>query len=226
MGQIVKRYANSPSVFAWELANEPRCGADGTRNLPRSANCTPDLITSWIDEMSTFIKSIDPHHLVTWGGEGGFNIKSDDGFYNGYDGGDFDKELTLKNIDFGTFHSYPDWWSKTVEWTTQWIKDHAASARKAGKPVVHEEYGWLTADKRLEYTGKVDNRSRTDVVAVWQAASLAEKMPDMYWQFGFSNYSYGRNHNDGFTIYLDDAEAKPLVYEHAKKVNALNKKKL
>jgi mannan endo-1,4-beta-mannosidase len=29
-------------------------------------------------------------------------------------------------------------------------------------------------------------------------------MPDMYWQFGFSGYSYGRNHDDGFTIYLDE----------------------
>jgi mannan endo-1,4-beta-mannosidase len=174
--------------------------------------------------MSTFIKSIDPDHLVTWGGEGGFNIKSDDGFYNGYDGGDFDKELKLKNIDFGTFHSYPDWWSKTVEWTTQWIKDHAASAREVGKPVVHEEYGWLTDDKRQEYLGKTSNRTRTEVLGIWQATSLKEKMPDMYWQFGYGGYSYGKNNNDGFTIYLEDVEAKSLVFEHAKKVNALNKK--
>jgi mannan endo-1,4-beta-mannosidase len=47
-------------------------------------------------------------------------------------------------------------------------------------------------------------------------------MSDMYWQFGYSGYSYGRNHDDGFTIFLEDAEAKKLVYEHAKKVNALN----
>lgn len=128
--------------MAWELANEPRCGADGVRNLPRSDNCKPELLTSWIDEMSTYIKSIDPNHLVTWGGEGGFNYQNvTDGFYTGYDGGDFEAELGLKGIDFGTFHSYPDWWSKTVAWTDQWIKDHATAARKVGKPVVHEEYG-------------------------------------------------------------------------------------
>lgn len=28
-----------------------------------------------------------------------------------------------------------------MEWTTQWIKDHAEAARRVGKPVVHEEYG-------------------------------------------------------------------------------------
>ena len=94
--------------MAWELANEPRCGADGVRNLPRSKNCTPEIITEWIDEMSTYVKSLDKDHLVTWGGEGGFNRPSDDGFYNGFDGGDYDKELALKNVDFGTFHTYPD----------------------------------------------------------------------------------------------------------------------
>jgi mannan endo-1,4-beta-mannosidase len=74
--------------------------------------------------------------------------------------------------------------------------------------VVHEEYGWLTDDKRQEYLSKTSNVTRLEAIGLWQATSLKEKMPDMY----------------GFTIYLDDAEAKQLVYEHAKKVNALNKK--
>ena len=85
--EIVTRYKDSSAVMAWELANEPRCGADGTRNLPKSDSCGPELLSSWIDEMSTYIKSLDPDHLVTWGGEGGFNIASDDWAYNGADGG-------------------------------------------------------------------------------------------------------------------------------------------
>jgi mannan endo-1,4-beta-mannosidase len=136
-----KRYKDNPTIFAWELANEARCGADGVRNLPRSDKCTPEVITAWYDEMSTYIKSLDKHHLVTTGSEGGFNVESVDWAYNGSDGSDFDAELKLKNIDFGTFHSYPDWWSKTVLWTVQWIKDHGKSMRAAKKPVVHEEYG-------------------------------------------------------------------------------------
>ncbi len=181
------------------------------------------MISAWVDEISTFIKSIDANHLVTTGGEGGFNVpSSSDGFYNGYDGGDFDHELTLKNIDFGTFHSYPDWWSKTVDWTSKWIRDHAASGRKAGKPVVHEEYGWMTAAARQEYNIAATTRTRLDVIGQWQKISVEEKVPDMYWQFGYNGYSYGRNHNDGFTIYLDDPEARQLVFEHAKAMNALN----
>lgn len=220
--QMVTRYKDSPAIMAWELANEPRCGADGVRNLPRSEDCTVELMSEWIDEMSTFVKSLDPNHLVTWGGEGGFNVESDDGFYNGYDGGDFDHELSLENIDFGTFHSYPDWWSKTVEWTDQWVRDHAESGRNAGKPVVHEEYGWMTPEVREQNGIDAKNETRLEVIGGWQAISVEEKMPDMYWQFGYSDYSYGRNHNDGFTIYLDDEEAQELVYAHAEAMNNLN----
>lgn len=140
---MVTRYKDNPTILAWEIANEARCAADGVRNLPRSGNCTPELITKWYDEMSTYIKSLDPNHLVTTGSEGAFNVKSNDSFYNGYDGSDFDAELKLKNIDFETFHTYPDWWSKTVDWAVQWIKDHGKSMRAVGKPVVHEEYGKL-----------------------------------------------------------------------------------
>lgn len=229
---MVTRYAKSPTILAWELANEARCGADGVRNLPRSpANCSPEVITAWYDEMSSYIKSLDPHHLVTTGSEGGFNVESDDWAYNGADGSDFDAELKLKNIDFGTFHSYPDWWSKTVEWTVQWIEDHGASMRQWKKPVVHEEYGelefflflqsccpstansvltvyhktgWLTPETRLAYLNRTESATRVEVLSLWQKTSLKEKISDMYWQFGFSGYSYGRNHDDGFTIYLDE----------------------
>jgi mannan endo-1,4-beta-mannosidase len=222
--EIVTRYKDSPAVFAWELGNEPRCGADGVRNLPRSANCGPETLASWISEMSAYIKSIDCNHLVTWGGEGEFHRVSDDWAYNGADGGDFEHEIAIPTIDFGTFHSYPDWWSKTVEWTDQWIRDHAAAGRAAGKPVVHEEYGWLTPDKRLEYTGRVDNRTRVEVEGGWQKTTVEEKLAgSMYWQYGYSSYSYGKNHDDGFTIYIEDSEAQELVYKHAEEMNALNK---
>ncbi|KAF2163063.1 glycoside hydrolase family 5 protein [Zasmidium cellare ATCC 36951] len=224
---FVERYRSSTAIMAWELGNELRCGATDGRNLPRSPNgCTPETLTGWVDEMSTFIKSIDPFHLVTVGGEGQFNDPSSpDSFYNGSDGDDFAAQIALPNVDFGTFHTYPDWWSKTVQWANQWIIDHANAAKKAGKPVLHEEYGWLSPAARLADLGKVAplNETRVAVLSQWQATSLWERMPDMYWQFGFDGYSTGPNDDDGFTIYLNDPEAQPLVYEHAAKVNALNR---
>ncbi|KAM0280235.1 hypothetical protein ACHAQH_004193 [Verticillium albo-atrum] len=191
----------------------------GFRYHDDSDSCTTELLVEWTDEISTHVKRVDPNHLVGTGGEGAFNRESDDHFYNGGDGNDFDAELALPNIDFGVFHSYPDWWSKTVEWTNQWIRDHAAAGRTAGKPVVHEEYGWMTDKARQEQLGKTTPEGRVEVLGGRQAISIEEKMSDMFWQYGFSGYSSGRNHDDGFTIFLDDGEAQTLVRDHAKAVN-------
>ncbi|KAI0475270.1 glycoside hydrolase [Xylariaceae sp. FL0804] len=220
---VVERYRDSPNIFAWELINEPRCSGDATRNLPTSGTCNVATLTAWIDEMSSYIKSLDPHHMVTLGGEGAFAWpNSTDGFYDGTDGDAFDEQLALPAIDFGTFHTYPDWWSKTVPWTNQWIRDHAVAARRVGKPVIHEEYGWLTAAARASNDIAPSNYTRVQVESTWQAIALAERVPDFYWQFGYCGYSYGCNDDDGFTIYLNDtADAGPLVYRHASEVNAV-----
>ncbi|KAH7347692.1 mannan endo-1,4-beta-mannosidase [Plectosphaerella cucumerina] len=218
--EFVTRYKDSPAIFAWELANEPRCGADGKRNLPRSPDgCNPEVMSAWTEELSDYVRSLDPYHLITWGGEGAFNRESEDWAYNGADGSDFDHEMTLKNIDFGTYHLYPDWWSKSVEWSNQWIVDHAEVGVTANKPVVFEEYGWLEADKRLEWLGQVRNETRTEVIGHWLELAREVNHGAMYWQFGYCGYSYGCNHNDGFTIYLESEEAQELVYEHAALVN-------
>lgn len=221
---FVSRYKDSNAIFAWELANEPRCGADGVRNLPRSTSCDHTVMTAWIKEMGAFIKSIDPNHMVTWGGEGEFRYEGDpDWAYNGADGGDFNEEMQIPEMDFGTFHLYPDWWSKSVEWANKWVEDHGKAQQQFKKPVLFEEYGWLAPQQRLEYLGQVRNETRVEVISKWQEISLKYKMSDMYWQYGDCTLSYGCNHNDGFTIYNNNpVEAKPLIYDHAAAVNAVN----
>lgn len=125
-----------------------------------------------------------------------------------------------------SFHLYPDWWTKTVEWSNQYIIDHAISQRNANKPVIFEEYGWLTPEAREANNIPFKNETRLEVLGKWQEITRKEKLAgDNYWQFGYSEFSRGRNHDDGFTIYLDDEEAKELVYGHAKKVNEASKKR-
>ena len=59
-------YKDDPTILAWELGNEIACqGASET--YPCIVNGTSPLMRSWISEMSTFIKSLDPNHLVTIG---------------------------------------------------------------------------------------------------------------------------------------------------------------
>ena len=145
-------YKDDPNIFAWELANEPRCRNFG--QYDRLEDCKPGTITSWVEEMSEHIKSLDPKHLVAVGDEGFFNRPGETSEqYNGKDGADHEAFLALPSIDYGTFHLYPDNWSTSSKWGNQWIVDHVAAAQRAHKPTVLEEYGIVV--KRDDKTGKV-----------------------------------------------------------------------
>jgi mannan endo-1,4-beta-mannosidase len=53
---VVSRYINSSAVFAWELANEPRCNG-----------CDTSVLYNWIKTTSAYIKSLDSEHMVAIG---------------------------------------------------------------------------------------------------------------------------------------------------------------
>lgn len=74
--------------------------------------------------------------------------------------------------------------------------------------------GWLTPEAREQNGIDSKPQSRVQVIGKWQDISLKEQMSDMYWQFGFSRWSYGRNHNDGFTIYLDECVSSVLTWSY------------
>jgi mannan endo-1,4-beta-mannosidase len=132
-------YKNDPAIFSWELANEPRCI---NASLPTSGTCTQDTLTSWADEMSTYINSVDPNHMISVGDEGFLDHgNANDWPYNAADGVDHEALTALPNIDFGTYHAYPDSWGHDVAWTTQWIRDHNAAAATLNKPTILEEFG-------------------------------------------------------------------------------------
>ena len=61
-------YKDDPTIFAWELANEPRC--QGSDPYPTSPNCDAALITNWVSEISAYIQALDTNHLVGVGDEG------------------------------------------------------------------------------------------------------------------------------------------------------------
>lgn len=83
--------------------------------------CNTSVITQWVSDMSTFIKSIDPRHMarppsfstvadfqVTFGSEGFLNWPGrTEQEYNGLTGLDFEAQVALPNVDFGTVHLYP-----------------------------------------------------------------------------------------------------------------------
>jgi mannan endo-1,4-beta-mannosidase len=137
------KYKDDPTIFSWELANEPRC-IDAS--LPTSGTCTADTVTDWADEMSTFIKGIDPNHMVSVGDEGfhpGVGGNSSQWPYNITDGVDHARLTALPNIDFGTYHLYPQSWGQSPAdaWGTQWINDHNSVGTSLTKPEILEEFG-------------------------------------------------------------------------------------
>lgn len=90
-----------------------------------SGSCTTSTITNWASTISAYIKSIDSNHLVALGDEGFFNDPSNpsypyqwvskDSRYSiplngigclcrGSEGIDFDANLKVSTLDFGTFH--------------------------------------------------------------------------------------------------------------------------
>nr|CAB76904.1 CEL4a mannanase [Agaricus bisporus] len=198
---FVSRYANEPTVMAWELANEPRCkGSTGTT----SGTCTTTTVTNWAKEMSAFIKTIDSNHLVAIGDEGFYNQPGAPTYpYQGSEGVDFEANLAISSVDFATFHSYPEPWGQGADakaWGTQWITDHAASMKRVNKPVILEEFGVTTnqPDTYAEWFNEVESSGLTG---------------DLIWQAG-SHLSTGDTHNDGYAVY-PDGPVYPLMKSHA-----------
>ncbi len=185
------RYRDDPTVMTWELGNEPRCVGSG--KFPKSAACTTDTITDWAADVSTFIKSIDRHHLVSVGDEGFFADQpgSDDWTHNGGEGVDTVRLAALPNVDVMSYHLYPDGWGKTADWGTRYILDHAAAARKIGKPVMLGEFGSL------------DKATRNSVYQRWMdAVYLSGTNGALYWLLSDrldDGTLYGDY--DGFTVY-------------------------
>ena len=134
-----RKYKDDPTVFAWELANEPRM--KGGNAFDRGTGWDNSTLTSWVDEMSSYIKSLDQNHMVSVGDEGFLNGGGDHWAYKANDGVDNQAVTSVAGIDFGTFHLYPEDWGTKLEWGEKWIIDHLRVAREVGKPTVLEEYG-------------------------------------------------------------------------------------
>ena len=130
MGMLIGRtntvnglvYSDDPTIFAWELGNEPRLYPD-----------------AWVDETAAYIKSLDSNHMVTVGSEGEA-------------GGNFTHTHDGVNIDYTTCHIWPqNWgWFDPVSTGTYAVAEsnallyldvHLAAAQLLSKPLVLEEFG-------------------------------------------------------------------------------------
>ncbi|KAF2470716.1 glycoside hydrolase, partial [Lindgomyces ingoldianus] len=197
---VISRYRTSPAVFAWELANEPRC-----------KGCATAILTTWIQKTSDYIRSLDSDHMITAGDEG-FGLAGDGSYpYQFSEGIDWAANLAVANISFGTFHLYPTSWSVSNAFGNNWTTAHAKICQQLKKPCLFEEYG-------------VPNQNdHCSVEKEWQATSLAAKdsgmAGDLFWQLGDTLKSTGsQTSNDGYTIYYGSSDWTCLVTNHVKAI--------
>jgi mannan endo-1,4-beta-mannosidase len=143
------RYADDPTVFAWELMNEPRtdCAADPTPDR-RFCDPTGQVMRRWVSDQAGFIKSLAPHHLVSPGSEAHGWIPTPSGGiqYGGPEEGNNNipfYDVDVPEVDFLTFHPYPNasWAGLTKQQTRELVVSLTRMGVERGKPVVMEEWG-------------------------------------------------------------------------------------
>lgn len=163
------KYKDDSTIFSWEIINE-------AENPEKDYN----VIKNWYAEMSSFIRSIEQNHLITTG-ENGYDIypnlysdiemmyNSSYFLVNGYKGSSFYENSLLPNIDYTSFHSYPEGWGLTAKAGKTWIKDHYNIAEAFNKPCLLGEFG-IKENKLSVYEDWLEDikRSSTQSSIVWQ----------------------------------------------------------
>lgn len=148
-------YKDDPTIMSWELGNELQCSSSGP--YPASPNCGSDMMVSWADEMSQYVRSLDPNHLIGWGGEGFLctDPGGSDWLTNCSKSADPVALLALPDISWHGIHVYPYHWEPTEptsdwqDWGAWWIDQQGAIAADANKPYYIGEYGWVDLSDRM-----------------------------------------------------------------------------
>lgn len=166
-------YKDDPTIMAWELMNEPNVQPDGLR-------------LAWLRDMSAYVKSLDPNHLV---GSGAANVT------NRLD------DLSIPTIDFGTWHGYPLYYKLSVSRFDELISQFCDTASAHDKPVLLEEFGYARSnpDQARAYAEWLDTLDRDPNCAGWLVWRLVSRQQDG--RYPADAHDQFDIHNDGSPIW-------------------------
>ena len=173
-------YKNEPTIFAWELMNEPRY-----QGVSAAEDANGTTLRAWVDEMGAFIKGIDSNHMLSTGLEG---HEAKYGF-GGNEGNPFVYIHQSPYIDFTSAHPYPDeaWASLTIAQTKALVHAWAVDSHTVvGKPFFMGEFNSFTGVRTDWWTAFYSQLEADDVAgdAFWW---YADTNPDA--KFGVTHSS-------------------------------------
>jgi mannan endo-1,4-beta-mannosidase len=166
-------YSYEPTIMAWELMNEP--------------NAEPETLRlAWIDEMSGYVKTQDPNHLVS---SGHANVQ----------GGIAD--LSISTVDFGTWHGYPLFQKLSVEQFGGLIRKYCGEAAVRQKPVLLEEFGYARSnpDQAAAYARWLETLTGDRDCAGWLVWRLVSRQASG--EYPVDDYDQFDIRNDGSAVW-------------------------
>ncbi|KAK9810193.1 hypothetical protein WJX72_006485 [[Myrmecia] bisecta] len=158
--KIIGWYKHAVPNIEFQYA-EPRTACNTSAPNASCDAAAAKQLQNWIEDISGYLKTQDPNHMVTVGEEGFYgpsspNVGKNPNPGTGPDawpsktGTDFVANHAPASIDFAAFHLWPDNWAvdetsnapvRGLDFATAWINQHIADAASLGKPVVLEEFG-------------------------------------------------------------------------------------
>ena len=141
-------YRDDPAVMTWELANEPRPGAD-------DAYIAVPTFCKWVDDTARFIHARDPNHLVCTGSEGIWGcLKKPELFVKAHETPAIDYvtvHMWLKNWGWLKDPRLSDDYEQAAARAREHVEQHTVLATDTlRKPLVLEEFGLPRDHERYE----------------------------------------------------------------------------
>lgn len=238
IAKVVTRYRNEPSIFSWQICNEPR---------PFSTDpVKTEAFVEYIQSTAAYIKSLDHNHMVSTGNEGWMGC------------GDSDKGLFMKvhncpDIDYLTIHIWPYNWSwvkaddisggvqTAIEKTGEYIENHLNKAYRLKKPAVIEEFGYPRDGFEYVNTSATSGRDRLygyvfdRVIAsaknggslagcnFWGWSGLAKQTPGhQFWQEGDDLCGDPSQEAQGLNgVYISDTSTIDVIRSSVKRLDKI-----
>lgn len=226
------RYIDDPTIFSWEIANEPR--AFSKENIP--------AFEAWIKETAALIKSLDRNHLVTTGTEGQVGCEGSLEL--------FERLHANPDIDYLTMHVWPKNWGwikpdnivastgDAIAKADAYMERHIEIARRLNKPIVLEEFGLPRDSHSYSLTDAtscrdryyqnafdlvLDHAARGDVLAgcnFWAFGGTGRPNPKHeLWQTGDAYLGDPPQEEQGLNSVFDTDATVKLIQDYAVKVN-------